>query len=125
MTPQLTLTKALTHIDDLFDQELIGDATYQFAADVIGLCFEEQVGCPIAAASAREEFRAIKTADELAEWRRADVKHWQEEDLDEQEFAERFEVGPGRSFGCIEQMLGCTDFEFVLQLLPQITGEPA
>ena len=124
MTPQLTLTEALAHIDDLFDQELLGDATYQFAADVIELCFEEQVGCPIAAASAREEFRAIKTADELAEWRRADVKQWQEEDLDEQEFAERFQVGPGQSFGCTEQLLSCTDYEFVLKLLTQISAEP-
>ena len=53
------------------------------------------------------------------------MQQWQEEDLDEQEFAERFEVGPGKSFGCVEQMLSCTDYEFVLQLLAQITAEPA
>ena len=125
MTNQLTLTEAHAQIDDLFDQGELEDATYQCAADVIGLCFEEEVGCPIAAASAREEFRAITTADELAAWRRADVKQWQEEDLDEQEFAERFDIGVGKSYGCIEGMLSCTDFEFVLQLIAQISKEPS
>lgn len=123
MNQQLTLAQALTYIDDLFDQGLLGDATYQFAADVIGLCFEEEVGCPIAAASSRSEFRSITTPEALADWRRADVRQWQMEDLDEQAFAERFEVGPGKSFDSIDQMLSCTDYEFVLGLLPKITEE--
>ena len=53
---QLTLSGALAGINNQFDQGQLEDATYQFAADVIRLCFEEEVGCPIAAANAREEF---------------------------------------------------------------------
>ena len=66
-----------------------------------------------------------KTADDLTERCRADEKRWQGEDLDEQEFAERFVVGPGQSYGCIEQKHSCTDCEFVLKLLTKITAEPA
>ena len=49
-----------------------GDHAYQFEADVIGLCFEEEVVFPGAAASARRDFRAIKTAVELPDWLRTD-----------------------------------------------------
>ena len=37
--------------------------------------------------------------------------------LSEEAFAERFEVGHGNAYGCIEQMLSCVDYEFVLDLL--------
>ena len=47
---------------------------------------------------------------------------WQKQ-LSEEEFSERFEIGQGMEYGCIEQMLSCIDYELILDLLSKIPSE--
>ena len=58
----------------------------------------------------------------LEQWGRQNALHWQET-LDADAFAERFDVGHGRTYGCIEQMLSCIDYSLLFELLSQV--EPA
>ena len=66
--------------------------------------------------AASEELLSCHTPNELANWIRRDALAWQAK-LSEEAFAERFEIGHGNAYGCIEQMLSCVDYEFVLDLL--------
>jgi len=99
-------SQALQSIDQLFEKEELDDATRRCAVIVIdamsGVANQQLLGC--------------HTPDELATWIRRDVLLWQEE-LSEEAFAERFEVGEGSAYGCIEQMLSCVDYGFILNLL--------
>jgi hypothetical protein len=58
----------------------------------------------------------------LEQWGRQNALHWQET-LGADAFAERFDVGHGRTYGCIEQMLSCIDYPLLFELLSQV--EPA
>lgn len=43
--------------------------------------------------------------------------------LDADAFAERFDVGHGRTYGCIEQMLSCIDVPLLVEMLSQVEPE--
>ena len=47
---------------------------------------------------------------------------WQEQ-LRGEEFSERFEIGQGMEYGCVEQMLSCIHYELILDLLSKIPSE--
>ena len=106
-------SQALQYIEQLFEKGKLEDATYRFALDAVGYI------CGEASISSNEELQNFQSPEDLAHWRRIDALRWQEE-LDEEEFAERFDVGCGRAYGCIEQMLSCTDHDFVLDLIGQV-----
>ena len=57
--------------------------------------------------------------EDLEQWGRQNALHWQES-LDGDAFAERFDVGHGRTYGCIEQMLSCIDVPLLVELLSQV-----
>ncbi len=104
--------QALQSIEELYQKGELEDATYRFAVDVIGLCNQ-------AAGTAWENLQLIKTVSALTAWRRAEVMHWQKQ-LSEEVFSERFEIGQGMEYGCIEQMLSCIDYQLILELLSKI-----
>ena len=108
----MTLEQAEQTIEQLCKQGALEEATFRCAADIIRRCAEGSSSC-------QEEFLPIDTADALAVWRREDLARWQDHH-DADAFAEHFGVGHGRSYGCIEQMFSCTDYEFVFDLLQQI-----
>ena len=109
--------QGLHSIEELYKKGALEDATYRFAVDVIDLCDQ-------AAAPAWEELQLIKTVSALTAWSRAEVMRWQEQ-LREEEFSERFEIGQGMEYGCIEQMLSCIDYELILDLLRKIQTKVA
>ena len=103
--------QALRQIKQLYEKDQLEDATYRFAVDVIDLCNE-------GASNAWNDLQQIQTVCALAQWRRVQVVRLQEK-LDEEEFAERYEIGHGMTYGCIEQMLSCIDHDFMLHLIRQ------
>ena len=107
--------QALQSIEELYQKRELEDATYRFAVDVIEICNQ-------GAGPAWENLKLIKTVSALTAWTRAEVMRWQEQ-LREEEFAERFEIGQGMEYGCIEQMLSCIDYELILDLLSKIASE--
>ena len=109
--------QGLHSIEELYKKGALEDATYRFAVDVIDLCDQ-------AAAPAWEELQLIKTVSALTAWRRAEVMRWQEK-LSEEEFSERFNIGQGMGYGCIEQMFSCIDYELILDLLRKIQPKVA
>ena len=99
-------SQALQNIEQLLRKGELEEATHRYARIVI-----DQISD-----AAPEELMRCHTPEELSAWIRRDALAWQAK-LSEQAFAERFEVGHGNAYGCIEQMLSCVDYEFVLGLL--------
>ena len=99
-------SQALQNIEQLLRKGELEEATHRYARIVI-----DQISD-----AASEELMRCHTPEELSAWIRRDALAWQAK-LSEQAFAERFEVGHGNAYGCIEQMLSCVDYEFVLGLL--------
>ena len=99
-------SQALQYIDQLSEKGELEEATHRYALIVIGLLSD----------AGNEELLCCQTPEELSTWIRRDALTWQAK-LSEEAFAEQFEVGHGNSYGCIEQMLSCVDYEFVLDLL--------
>ena len=84
----------------------IESATHRCALDVLGET----------STSANPEGLNCKSAEALEEWYRWYAVHWQDI-LDEETFGERFNIGRGKEYGCIEQMLSCTDYAWLFALL--------
>ena len=99
-------SQALQHIEQLSEKGELEEATHCYALIVV-----DQISD-----AASEELLSCHTPNELANWIRRDALAWQAK-LSEEAFAEQFEVGHGNAYGCIEQMLSCVDYEFVLDLL--------
>lgn len=99
-------SQALQHIEELSEKGKLEEATHRYALIVIDLISDLE----------NEELSRCHTSEELSTWIRRDALAWQAQ-LSEEAFSERFEVGHGNSYGCIEQMLSCVDYEFVLDLL--------
>ena len=116
---QLDTKGAYRFIDELFDNNLIGDGTYQCAADIIQLCDKDEENDPDG------EFLAELVAmseEQLADWRREDIIDWKE-DLSEEEWLDRFEIGEDKAFRSIDQLIQCTDWQFILtELLPKFVS---
>ena len=107
--------QALQSIEERYQKGELEDATYRFAVDVIEICNQGD-------RRAWENLQLIKTVSALTAWSRAEVMRCQEQ-LKGEEFSERFEIGQGMEYGCIEQMLSCTDYELILDLLSKIPSE--
>ena len=99
-------SKALQYIEQVSGKGELEEATHRYALIVV-----DQISD-----AASEELLHFQTPEELSAWIRRDALAWQAK-LSEEAFAERFEVGHGNAYGCIEQMLSCVDDEFVLDLL--------
>ena len=99
-------SQALQYIEQVSGKGELEEATNRYALIVV-----DQISD-----AASEELLHCHTSEELSAWIRRDALAWQAK-LSEQAFAEQFEVGHGNAYGCIEQMLSCVDYEFVLDLL--------
>ena len=99
-------SQALQHIEQLSEKGELEEATHCYALIVIGLLSDAE----------NEELLCCQTPEELSAWIRRNALSWQAK-LSEEAFAEQFEVGHGNAYGCIEQMLSCVDYAFVLDLL--------
>ena len=99
-------SQALQYIEQLTEKGELEEPTHRYALIVV-----DQISD-----AAPEELMRCHTPEELSAWIRRDALAWQAK-LSEQAFAERFEVGHGNAYGCIEQMLSCVDYELVLDLL--------
>lgn len=99
-------SQALMYIEQLSGKGELEEATYRYALIIIDLISD----------AAPEELLCFQTPEELSAWIRLDALAWQAK-LSEEAFSEQFEVGHGNAYGCIEQMLSCVDYEFVLDLL--------
>ena len=99
-------SQALQYIKQLWGKGELEEATHRYALIVVDLISD----------GGNEELLSCHTPEELSAWIRRDALAWQAK-LSEEAFAEQFEVGHGNSYGCIEQMLSCVDYEFVLDLL--------
>lgn len=105
-------SQARRRLDHLLEQGAIEPATHRCGLDLL---------------EAREHARDQEalnfgSAEELERWGRRNALRWQA-NLDDEAFAERFEVGHGRTYGCIEQMLSCIDTALLTELLSPL--EPA
>ena len=99
-------SQALQYIEQLSEKGELEEATHRYSLIVIDLICE----------AGNEELLSCHTPNELANWIRRDALAWQAK-LSEEAFAEQFEIEHGNAYGCIEQMLSCVDYEFVLDLL--------
>ena len=102
-------SQALQYIEQLWGKGELEEATHRYARIVI-----DQISD-----AASEELLHCHTQEELSACIRRDALAWQTK-LREEAFAERFEVGHGNAYGCIEQMLSCVDYEFLRDLLVSI-----
>jgi len=84
----------------------IEPATHRCALEVLGET----------ATSANPEALNCQSAEALAKWHRWYAVHWQNM-LDEETVGERFNIGHGNAYGCIEQMLRCTDYAWQFALV--------
>ena len=98
--------QALQYIEQLSGKGELEEATHRYALIVV-----DQISD-----AASEELLHCHTSEELSAWIRRDALTWQAK-RSEEAFAERFEIGHGNAYGCIEQMLSCVDYSFVLDLL--------
>ena len=98
-------SQALQYIEQLWGKGELEEATHRYALIVVDLISD----------AGNEELLCCKKPEELSTWIRRDALAWQAQ-LSEEAFAEQFEVGHGNAYGCIEQMLSCVDYEFVLDL---------
>ena len=102
-------SRALQYIEQLWGKGELEEATHRYALIVVDKI----------SVAASEELLHCHTPEELSTWIRRDALAWQAK-LSEEAFAEQFEVGHGNAYGCIEQMLSCVDYTFVLDLLASI-----
>ncbi len=105
-------SQARRRLDHLLEQGAIEPATHRCGLDLL---------------NAREHTRDqealnFASAEALERWGRENALRWQNS-LDAEAFAERFEVGNGHTYGCIEQMLSCIDTALLTEVLNQ--QEPA
>ena len=108
-----------TEIDSCFNAGGLGDATYQFAADIIQLLDPDE-----------QDFDVIKRAKELQAMSEKELSKFREEDLKEWESEDpgileaRFNVGENQMFSTLEVLLDCTDFKYIKdELLPMYLGD--
>ena len=99
-------SQAMQYIDQLSNNGELEEATHRYALIIVDLNSD----------AGNEKLLCCQTPEDLSAWIRRDALTWQAK-LSEQAFAEQFEVGHGNAYGCIEQMLSCVDYEFVLDLL--------
>ena len=111
----MNIKDAYIEIDRLFDAGEISDATYQTAADWIGLCVIDEQGDEEIVKSTLEVYTTA-TIDELKKDRHEDLIGWKDEIHDE-EFAERFEIGDGFKYSTIEEHFKDINFEFLHELI--------
>ena len=97
--------QARQSIEQRSEKGELEEATHRYSLIVVDLLSD----------AGNEELLCCQTPEELSTWIRRDALTWQAK-LSEEAFAEQFEVGHGNSYGCIEQMLSCVDYEFVLDL---------
>jgi len=102
-------SQARHHLDQLLEQREIEPATHRCGLDLLDA--GQQATDPVALKCASSE------ALEL--WARQNALRWQD-NLEVEAFGERFEVGHGHTYGCIEQMLSCIDHAFLVELLNQL-----
>ena len=102
-------SQALQQIEQLSEKGELEEATHRYALIVADLISD----------AGNEELLCCKKPEELSAWIRRDALTWQAK-LSEQAFAEQFEVGHCRAYGCVEQMLSCVDYKIVLDLLALI-----
>ena len=99
-------SQALQYIEQLWGKGELEESTHRYALIVVDLISD----------AGNEELLCCQKPEELSAWIRRDALAWQAK-LSEEAFAEQFEVGHGNAYGCIEQMLSCVDYAFVLDLL--------
>lgn len=111
----MNIKDAYIEIDRLFDAGEISNATYQTAEDWIGLCDIDEQGDEEIVKSTLEVYTTA-TIDELKKDRHEDLIGWRDE-IDEEEFAERFEIGDGFKYSTIEEHFKDINFEFIHELI--------
>ena len=111
----MNIKDAYIEIDRLFDAGEISNATYQTAEDWIGLCDIDEQGDEEIVKSTLEVYTTA-TIDELKKDRHEDLIGWRDE-IDEEEFAERFEIGDGFKYSTIEEHCKDINFEFIHELI--------
>ena len=106
-------------IDSCFNAGGLGDATYQFAADIIQLLDPDEQDFDV---EVRARELQQMSLDELAKLREDDIREWEEDDPGV--LAERFSVGQGLTFLTLKVLIECTDFKYIKEeLLPMYLGE--
>ena len=105
-------SQARRRLDHLLEQGAIEPATHRCGLDLLDA--REH--------ASDQEALNFASAEALERWGRRNALHWQDK-LDAEAFAERFEVGHGHTYGCIEQMLSCIDTALLAELLSPL--EPA
>ena len=107
-----------TEIDSCFNAGGLGDATYQFAADIIQLLDPDEQDFDVI--NRAKELQAM-SEKELSKFREEDLKEWESEDPGILEA--RFNVGENQMFSTLEVLLDCTDFKYIKDdLLPMYLG---
>ena len=102
-------SQARHHLEQLLEQEEIEPATHRCGLDLLNANQQPSAQGALNCAS----------AEALEQWARQNALGWQE-NLEAEAFGERFEVGHGHTYGCIEQMLSCIDYPFLMELLNQL-----
>ena len=102
-------SQAQLHLDQLLEQGEIEPATHRCGLDLLDASQQASVQGALNCAS----------AEALEQWARQNALLWQDK-LEVEGFGERFEVGHGHTYGCIEQMLSCIDHAFLVELLNQL-----
>lgn len=98
--------QAQRHLDQLLEQGEIEPATHRCGLDLLNANQQPSAQGALKGAS----------AETLEQWARQNALRWQD-NLEVEAFGERFEVGHGHTYGCIEQMLSCIDHPFLMELL--------
>ena len=113
------IQRLYSEIDSCFNSGGLGDATYQFAADIIQLLDPDE-----------QDFDVIKRAKELNAMSEQELSKLREEDLREWEnedpgiLEERFNIGENQLFSSLQVLLNCTDFKYIKDdLLPMYLGD--
>ena len=101
--------QAQRRLDQLLEQGEIEPATHRCGLDLLDA--GRQATDPVALQGA--------SAEVLEQWARQNALRCQD-NLEVGAFGERFEVGHGHTYGCIEQMLSCIDHAFLVELLNQL-----
>ena len=102
-------SQAQLHLDQLLEQGEIEPATHRCGLDLLDASQQASDQGVLKGAS----------AEALEQWARQNALRWQD-NLEVEAFGERFEVGHGHTYGCIEQMLSCIDHAFLVELLNQL-----
>ena len=101
--------QAQRRLDQLLEQGEIEPATHRCGLDLLDANQQASDQGVLKGAS----------AEALEQWARQNALRWQD-NLEVEAFGERFEVGHGHTYGCIEQMLSCIDHAFLVELLNQL-----